>query len=153
MRIYTIQFSGVSVSAVQDLISAQSTSGGSFYVNEIYLGQITQTSVEILRVSVKRFSGAYSIGSAGTSATPQKMLFGDAAATATGRVNDTTQTTSGTAVTLATDDFNLINGWQYLPAPEDRIKVNPSQAIVLSLDTAPASARTMSGYMVIAEDF
>lgn len=153
MRIYKVPFAGVSISAVQDLISIQSTSGGSFYLNELYLGQITQTSVELLRMSIKRFSGGYSIGSGGSSVTPAKALFGDAAATATARSNDTTQTSGGTSVTLPADVINLINGWQYLPAPEDRIKINPSQALVWSLDTAPAAARTFNGYAVIAEDF
>lgn len=153
MRIFKIPIVRVSVSAVQDLISIQSTSGGSFYLNEVNLGQLTQTSVEILAVTIRRFSGGYSIGSGGSSVTPGKALFGDAAATATARINDTTQTTGGTNVILPSDDWNLINGFQYLPPPEDREKFNPSQACVISLDTAPAAARTVSGYAVIAEDF
>lgn len=153
MRIYTIPINGVSVSAVQDLFSIQATSAGSFYLQEIYLGQITQTSVELLRLSIKRFSGAYSIGSGGSSVTPARNLAGDAAATVTARINDTTQTTGGTSLTLPCDDWNLINGWQYLPAPEDREHFFISTAFALSLDTAPGSARTVNGYVKIAEDF
>lgn len=153
MRVYSFAFTGVAVSAVQDLISLQSTSGGNFELHELLISQITQTSVELLRLDLKRFSGGYTIGSVGSSATPRPHLFGDAAATCTGRVNDTTQTTGGTSVTLLSDVINLINGWQYLPAPEDRLIFNPSQAMVLSLGNAPAAARTMSGSIKFAEVF
>lgn len=152
-RVYTISFNNVSVSAVQDLISAQSTAGMAFEVHEVDIAQITSAVIGNLRLTMKRFSGAYTIGSSGNAATPQKMNFGDAAATVTGRINDTTQTTSGTAALLKATTFNVINGYNWLPAPEDRPIIALSQAFVLSLDTAPASAETMSGTITIKEIF
>lgn len=152
-RIYTVSFANVAVAAVQDLISLQSTSGMALEVHEVSIGQITATAIGNLRLTMKRFSGAYSIGSGGSAATPAKANFGDAAAVATGRVNDTTQTTSGTSVTFRADIFNVINGYLWLPAPEDRLIIAPSQAFVLSLDTAPGSSETMSGSMTFKEIF
>jgi len=152
-RIYSIQFNNVSVSAVQDLMSLQSTSGMAISIHEVIVAQVTGSTVANLRLTLKRFSGAYSIGSGGSSVTPGKFNFGDAAATATGRANDTTQTTSGTAVTLRGDVYNVINGYQFLPAPEDRPIIAPSQAFVVSLDSAPGSAETMSGTVVFEELF
>ena len=150
-RAYTSEFDNVSVSAVQDLISLQTTSGMVAEIHEATLGQVTATAVGNLRMTMKRFSGAYSIGSGGSSVTPSKHVFGDSAATCTTRANDTTQTTSGTAVKLPADAINVINGYQYLPAPEDRINFTISQAYVWSLDSAPGSAETMSGKVTFAE--
>lgn len=152
-RVYEANFSNVSVSAVQDLFSIQSTSGMALKVLEIILGQVTMTTVENLRMTFKRFSGAYTIGSAGASATAQKHNFGDAAATATVRVNDTTQTTGGTSATIRADVYNEVNGYQYLAIPDKEIILAPSQAFVLSLDSAPALARTMNGSILFEELF
>jgi len=143
-RTYTAQSNNVSVSAVQDLMSIQTTSGMVAEIDELVLGQVTATTIGNLRTSFKRFSGAYSIGSAGTSVTPRPHVFGDSAATCTARGNDTTQTSGGTAVTLDSDALNVVNGYNKLPAPEDRWSFTISQAFVWSLDSAPSGAETMS---------
>jgi hypothetical protein len=143
-RAYTIRSSNVSVSVVQDLLSIQTTSGMVCEIDELVAGQVTATTIGNLNCSFKRFSGAYSIGSAGTSVTPRPHLFGDSAATCTGRANDTTQTSGGTSVTLDSDVFNVVNGYVKLPAPEDRWSFTLSQAFIWSLDTAPTGAESMS---------
>lgn len=152
-RVYEASFSNVSVSLVQDLFSIQSTSGMALKILEIVLGQVTVTTIENLRMTFKRFSGAYTIGSVGSAPTPQKHNFGDPAATATVRANDTTQTTGGSSVTIRADNFNEINGFQYLAIPDKEIILAPSQAFVLSLDSAPAAARTMNGSILFEELF
>ena len=151
-RIYSVPFVNVSVAAVQDLFSLQTTSGMAVELHEITIGQVTSTTVASARLSWKRFSGAYTIGSGGNSATPAKLNFGDAAAVATGRINDTTQTSAGTSVVFHGDVFNYVNGFLWLPAPEDRPIIAPSQAFVLSLDNVPSTA-TMSGTLTFAELF
>jgi hypothetical protein len=143
-RAYTAQSNNVSVSVVQDLVSIQTTSGMVMEVDEINMGQVTASTVGNLRTTFKRFSGAYSIGSGGSSVTPRPHVFGDSAAVCTGRANDTTQTSGGTSVTLDADVLNVVNGYNKLPAPEDRWSFTLSQAFVWSLDSAPASAETMS---------
>src|SRR6185437_14508801 len=105
------------------------------------LGQISITTTESVQLTFKRFSGAYTIGSGGSALTPQKHNFGDTAAICTARCNDTTQTTSGTSVIIRADVFNEVNGYQYLAIPEKEIIIAPSQAFVLSMDTAPAASR------------
>lgn len=143
-RAYTAQSNNVSVSAVQDLVSLQTTAGMVAEIDELAVGQVTATSVGNLRCTFKRFSGAYSIGSAGSSVTPRPHLFGDAAGVVTARANDTSQTSGGTSVTLDSDAINVLNGYNKLPAPEDRWSFTISQAFVWSLDSAPGSAETMS---------
>jgi hypothetical protein len=152
-RVYSVSFNGVAATAVQDLISLQSTSGMALKLLEVELGQVTLTTIEMLRLTFKRFSGAYTIGSGGAAATPRPHVFGDAAAVATGRTNDTTQTTGGTSVIMRADMWNSVNGFQYLLIPDKEIILAPSQALVVSLDTAPAASRTMSGSLTFEELF
>lgn len=143
-RAYTMRTSAVSVTAVQDLVSIQTTSGMVCELDELNCGQVTATTIGNLNCSFKRFSGGYAIGSGGTSVTPRPHLFGDAAATCTGRANDTVQTSGGTSVVLDSDVFNVINGYIKLPAPEDRWAIAMSQAFVWSLDSAPGSSESMT---------
>lgn len=152
-RQYEVKFENITVAAVQDLFSIQSTANMAFKLLEVVLGQISVTTVENLRLSIKRFSGAYTIGSAGASATPQKHNFGDAAATCTARTNDTTQTTGGTSVTIRGDIYNQVNGYQYLAIPDKEIIIPPSQALVISLDSAPAGNRVTNGSLLFEELF
>lgn len=151
-RVYHATFSNVSISAVQDLFSEQATATMAFEVHESVIGQVTATAVGNLRISLHRLPATFTVGSGGSGATNQPSNFGDAAATLSARVNDTTQaTTSGTNTVLRADVFNVINGWQYLPAPEDRYQIKISQGFVVSLDTAPGSAETMNGTLSLAE--
>lgn len=153
-RVYTIEFDNVSVAAVQDALAVYAGSGMAFKVHEVTLGQITATSIGNLRLTLKRLPATVTAGSGGSTPTPRKLNNGDAAATVTAHANDTTQaTTSGTSQTLRGDIFNVINGFLYQPAPDDRPVIAPGQAFIVSLDSAPASAQTMSGTVTIEELF
>lgn len=152
-RVYTIEFANISVSAVQDLIAATATANMAFEVHEVAIGFLS-TAIQNLRVSLKRLPVTVTAGSGGSAATPQKTNNGDAAATVTGRVNDTTQaTTSGTPSIVRGDVINTVNGFLYQPAKDDRIVIAPSQAFIVSLDTAPSSAINVSGTLTFAELF
>jgi hypothetical protein len=120
----------------------------------IVIGQITGTTVQNLRMSVKRLPTTVTSGSAGAAATPQKIQRGDAAATITARTNDTTQaSTSGTPAILHSDVFNTVNGYQFFWPPEDRPVIGLNEAAVVTLDTTPGAAMTMSGTLIVAELF
>jgi|SRR5579863_7218238 len=150
-RAYGSAGPNVSVSAAVDMHSLQTTSGMVAEIDQFNANQVTATSVGNLRITFKRFSGAYSIGSGGTAGTVNPHVFGDAAATCTTRYDDTTQTTSGTSKTLLADAMNVINGYQWLPPPEDRWSFTISQAFVASLDQAPGSAETFSNSVQFRE--
>lgn len=151
-RSYSVRFAGVAVSAVQDLIALYSGSSMGLELHGLVIGQITGTTVQNLAMSIKRLPATVSAGTGGNSATPQKIDRGDAAATATARINDTAQaTTGGTASVLHSDVINTVNGYQFFWPPDDRPSIGLSEAAVLSLDTAPASAMTMSGTLYFGE--
>ena len=151
-RAYSISFANVSVSAVQDLIALYSGSSMACELHGLVIGQITGTSVANLNISVKRLPATVTAGSGGSTPTPQKINRGDVAATATGHANDTAQaTTSGTASTIHADVFNTVNGYQFFWPPNERPVIGLSEAAVISLNTAPASAMYMSGTLYFGE--
>ena len=153
-RTYDVVFKNVSVSAVQDLLAAYAGASMAIELVSFELGQITQTSVEILQISVKRLPATVTAGSGGTTPTPVPDTDTDAAATFTAHVNDTTQaTTSGTAVFPKADVWNLVNGYQWIWPERSRPGCKPSEALVISLDSAPAAARTCSGTLKVRELF
>jgi hypothetical protein len=83
----------------------------------------------------------------GTSITP-KALDGGGAFGGTAVSNLTADTTPGDV--LLTDGFNLLNGYLWVPTPDDRIIVAPSGRLVLRLNVAPASATNIAAYIEFA---
>ncbi len=154
MRVYTMQFNNVAVSAVQDLLALYPGANMAIKIHEVVLGQITATVIGNLRVTLKRLPATVSSGSGGAAGTIQAINPDDSAATTTGRTNDTVQaTTGGTAQIMRGDIYNVLNGYVFLPPIEDRPIIKPSQAFIVSLDGAPSAAETMSGTIVFEELF
>lgn len=149
-RTYNITFRGVSVSAAQDLCAAYAGASMAIEVVSIVLGQITQTTVENLAISLKHIAATVTAGSGGSSFTPVPDNPTDAGSTFTARINDTSQA-SGTTLYPHADVFNEVNGYQWI-FPK-RPSAKPGEALVFSLDSAPAAARTMSGTMKVRELF
>lgn len=153
-RTYTILFRSVSVSAAQDLCAAYAGASMAIEVVSLTLAQLTNTSVEILPVSIKLLPATVTAGSGGGAFTPEVDTDTDAAATFTARINDTTPaTTSGTAHFKHADMWNLVNGYQWIFPERARPSCKLSEAIVFSLDGAPAAARTVSGSLKLRELF
>lgn len=151
-RPYSVSFQNVSVAAVQDLLAVYNGASMATELHGIVIGQITGTTVANLNISVKRLPATITAGSAGAVANVRAMGRGDAAATATARRNDTTQaSTTGTALVLHADVFNTVNGYQFFWPPLDMPIAGLSEALILSLDSAPAAAMTMSGSLYFAE--
>jgi len=153
-RIYSISMADVAVTAAQDLFNITATSGMAFEVLRVELGQKTLTSWEARGIIMKRFPTTVTAGSGGSAATPRPMNGGDAAATITARINDTTpMTTSGTAVTLLARDWEFLNGFIWVPLPDERPVITPSQGFNVNLVTAPSASMTVSGFVTVRELF
>lgn len=140
-RLYTSSFQNVTLSAVQDLFFLLPGSTKVIGIQGIQLGQITGTSVANLRVRGRYLPATVTAGSGGSAATISKNNPSDAAATTTGRINDTTQATSSTTIVDLWDEvWNTINGYNWIPMIANRPPIiAPGGAFVLSLDTAPSS--------------
>lgn len=153
-RTYDIIFRNVAATAVQDLCAAYAGASMALEVISINIGQITQTSVELVQVSLKRLTATVTAGSGGGAFTPVLDSDTDAAATFTSRINDTTiATTTGTTAYLHADAFNLVNGYAWIFPPGGRPQCKLSEALIFSLDSAPAASRTISGSMKVRELF
>ena len=155
-RIYSASFDDVSVAAAQSLFNVATDTSGSpllvaVAIHQIAFGQRSLTTWEAKPLRFVRTSGAYTTSSGGASATPRPHNFGDAAATATARTNDTTAASGGTGVTVMTDEWVFLNNYLYLPAPEDRIIIAPGQCFQLYLPTAPSGATSCSGSITFEE--
>ncbi|MBK9496705.1 MAG: hypothetical protein IPO08_19825 [Xanthomonadales bacterium] len=153
-RLYTISITDVAVTAAQDLINITATSGMAFKLWRVELGQKTLTTWEAKGITINRFPATVTAGSGGSAATPRPMNAGDAAATITARINDTTSmTTSGTAVTLLGRDWEFLNGFIWVPMPDERPVFGPSTGCNIKLVTAPSASMTVSGFAVVEELF
>jgi hypothetical protein len=151
-RLYTMNFNNVSVAAVQDLLALYAGATRMFGVHAVSLGQVTGATVANARLRHRLLPATVTSGSGGAAGVINKTQVGDAAATVTGRVNDTTQaTTSGTGVDLVDDVWNTINGYiWYPPIPGRPFLVPLSAAYVISLDTVPATM-TVNGSITFEE--
>lgn len=141
-RLYSVSFQGVTLSAVQDLFNVLAGASKVLAIQCVQLGQITGTSVANYRIRGRYLPVTVTNGTGGGAGTIVRQVPGDAAATATARINDaTTQaTSSGTAVDLWDEAWNSINGYLWTPPVPGRPPIiGLSGAFVLSLDTAPSS--------------
>lgn len=152
-RIYTTGFQNVSVINPEDLIAVYAGSAKIFALVSVNIGQITGTTVANYRVRLRYLPTTVTAGSGGSAGTVARTVPGDAAATITSRLNDTTQaTSSGTAVDIWDDVWNTVNGFLWTPPIPSRPPIiGLSGAFILSLDQAPSPALTISGTVMVEE--
>lgn len=153
-RVYGIVFDRVAVTAVQDFFEILAAADQPFRLHSIDITQDSDAGdaqSEQLHCTVKRVTGAPTSGSGGSAATPRPFDQGDSAAAMTAEVNNTTQLSGGTSVTLWSEAFNVMNGFHYMPPPEDRPVFRGQTRCVISLSAAPADSLTMSGTAVVEE--
>lgn len=138
------------VSAAQDLLELKLASTQAGFVRRAKIMQSsdeTSSDLELLQVAVKRASGSYTSGSGGGSATVVKKQSGAAAHGLSGiERNNTTQAVIGTGAldTIEPGVFNVLAAeWEWCPIPELALPLEPSEAVILSLDEAPTDALTL----------
>lgn len=154
-RIYSTSFDNVAVAVVQDLFDIAPASNKPVMIHEITLTQSTEfgdAAEEMLRLRFVR--GFATVGSGGTAPTVERHNKQDAATGTTVRVNDTTQAVVGAGTTeiLRVETFNVRSGYQYLPTPETRIRVDSTDVrLVVQLQAAPIDAISMSGSITFEE--
>lgn len=154
-RMYTMGFNGATLgtSGPQDLLAVYTGSSKIIAPRSVNLSPaIGSTTISNLRIRLRYLPTTVTSGSGGGAGTIARWVAGDAAATATGRINDTTQaTTSGTAVDLWDDAWNTINGFLWAPAsPNQPPIIGISGAFIVSLDSTPA-ALVVSGSVTFEE--
>lgn len=157
-RAYAQAFTAVAITAVQDLFYAKPAADKPCVLEAVYLSNVGgaadagDAQEELLRIEILRLPATVTVGSGGSSVTPSPLATNDAAAGFTARANDTTvATTSGTALTMHADGWNVRQPYIWLPPPEHRLMVANAQALVVRLNTAPADSLTVSGVAIVRE--
>lgn len=150
---YTGQFNGVAVTAQQDFFELLVPADAVVLIHHIQISQSTEfgdSAEEELSLLLKRGVGATS-GSGGSAPTPAKLQSGFAAAGSTLEANNTTKMTSGTITTVWSDTWNIRSPFIWLPTPEFRGVLSPSERFTVELGTTPADSITMNGTIVFEE--
>lgn len=139
----TIQLVWVPVTAVIEVTRC--------WVNQSTVTTSSQTRIQLIRKT----------GTAPTVTSQSPAIVGTASSQASKCVGGTaatgiTATAEGTNGTVYIEEgFNIVNGWLYLPVPEERIMVggNAANGIGLLFPTAPTSAGWVSGQEFIEYAF
>jgi len=151
MAIFKIPMSAVSISTVQDLWHIKAGGTYPLLIHEIVLSQKTLVAVEGRDLKLIRHTATVTQGSGGSTPTPQNIAPGGASSGCTIHMNDTTQASAGTLTTLHADVWQFLNGFFWMPAPEDRIFVAPGTGFIVSLAAAPTAAMVASGTITYEE--
>lgn len=130
-------YSVIDSRAVSTAITILQVTAPSTMTLEIIRAWVTQststTSAQADVILVRKTATA----TGGTSITPVKLESGDPSPTFTAVRTATGEGTDGDIV--AGEGFNVLNGWLYVPVPEERIKVPPSGILALKFPSAPAN--------------
>jgi hypothetical protein len=148
-RMYSAHIEGTAATAQVDFFEVVAPSDAVVIIHGVWISQSSDVDSEQLRVAIKR--GSTTSGSGGSAFTPNPHHFGDAAFGGTVEVMNTTKATSGTITTHHSDSFNVLNGWVWLPTPEMRLILSPSQRMTVELLTTPADSLTFNGTIVFEE--
>ena len=152
-RDYTVT-KQLTIAAVQDLAALYPGSGGPIALKSVVIAPVNRTSLEACQFTIHRLRVTVSSGSGGSSVTPRKVLGGDAAATTTCHMGDTTQaTTSGTNESLYGDGWNEVNGAQVWLPRDLELTCNANEALVVSLDVAPSASVVANVTAVFGEAY
>jgi hypothetical protein len=151
MRTYSVRMNNVAVTGAITLVQIVAGSTSILRILRAWCSQSNQTSSVMQRIQINRKSGAATV----TSFTPLQFDPGDAASAAVGGTSATGTNASAegtdTDVDVA-DNFNVLNGWLWVPTPEERIIVPPSGIIGLKFPTAPGSSMTVSAGFIFGEE-
>lgn len=124
------------------------------YIHEISLGQssdVGDAQEEIIGIELRRGVGS-TTGTGGTqAATPAKTETGDGTPGTTYDYLNTTLMTAGTITLIELKPWNVRGEFLYLPTPEKRPILAPSERLAVRLVAAPADSLTIFGNLTLEE--
>lgn len=147
-RVYAAPFNiSAFGTAAGDILSISAATEKPLSVHSIIIGQQDSETSEMMGVLLSRQSSA---GSGGVVEAGEPLIASDAADAATIRVADTADA-SGSTTEMVRDAFNTLNGWQYLPAPEDRVVVAGTAILTLKITNTPVVDMNINGVIIYEE--
>lgn len=152
MRMYSVEFENIAVTAQVDFFELAPASNKPVRVHGLMLSQFSDlgdAAEEILRYRIIR--GHTTSGSGGSAPTPRPMTPNATAAGFTAETNNTTIASAGTAVNLLSDSFNIRTGLQLWFPPLCQPTCANGTLLVVRLMAAPADSLSMSGTLFVEE--
>jgi len=137
--VYKVTRSSTTTSTAITVLQVAVPANTAIEISRIEVNQSTITTSAQTRIQLLRKTGAATV----TSATPVPLSEGMQASRCVGGTTATgiTATAEGTdGAVLWEMGFNIVNGTLYLPPPEARIFIGPSETIGIKFPTAPTSA-------------
>lgn len=144
-RMYTVQFTGVAVSAQQDLFQIEALVTPAI-IHAVYISQssdVGDSNAAMVSILIRRATDAVTDDLATV-----QLDKGDATQTADVAINETTELVTGTEVIHA-EDWNIALPWVWLPPPEMRIVVPVGDVVCINMNTT--DTLTMSGTIYFEE--
>lgn len=154
MFTYNVVINGVAGTAAQDLWEIRPATNRPVRIKNIQISQssdVGDAAEEMLPITIIR--GNTTSGSGGSSPTPVPLDPSAPAAAFAAEINNTTQASGGSPVTLWSGAFNIRTGELLMFPPDLYIKARASDTIlVVRLPNAPADSLTFHGVLTIEED-
>lgn len=144
-RMYTVIMDAQSISTADDLMRISAPADACVVIHHVKITQDAGETSEQLPIQFQRST----TDGTGTAVTARPLSKGDAAFGGTAVVALTVDTTLD--VILWREGQNVLNGWEWVATPEERIVISPSGRFVIRLDAAPAAALTFTITAVIEE--
>jgi len=148
--VYSANHIAISVSTAITILQVKAGTTKQFEILRAWVTQSSSTTMYMQRIQLLRKTGAATV----TSYTPLLLNPASPAADAAGGSSATGYTASSEGTDgdlLINDVFNTLNGWLYLPTPEERIKVPASGIVALKFPAAPAAAMTFTASIIFGE--
>jgi hypothetical protein len=151
MRVYEVSMNNVAVTGAITLVQLKAGTASILRILRAWCSQSNLTASAQQTIEIVRKSAAATV----TSFTPLLNDPGDKASNMVSGVSATGTNASAEGSDgdiLYRDNFSVLNGWLWVPTPEERIIVGPSGIIGLKFPIAPASSMTTSAGFIVGEE-
>ena len=145
MRAYVARLDATAVTGAITLIQVTAPSTSGIHLLRAWCSQSSSASAAQLPIELIRKTATVT----GTSFTPLAMDENDPAAASTVLVNATAEGTDGNI--LIRECWDYLNGWLWVPTPDERIAVKAGGLVALKLPTAPSASVTLQAGIVFGE--
>lgn len=143
---YSVVAEAQTISTAITILELTAPATGSVQLLRAWVQQSSSTTSAMARVQILRKTAT--ITGTATPPTVRSFEVGHATTGVTVKWKATAEGTDGNI--LHSEAFNILNGWLYLPVPEERIWIPPSGLLALKFPAAPTSADYTFG-MTFAE--
>lgn len=159
--VYSVVMKDQTIIANGELVSIRAaaaigTRASMLRILRAWCGQGASETSEQLGVQIVQQAAAFGTF---TAATPSPHVLGGAASGITGGTTqaaatagvDASANAAGTKTVLIPDSFNNLNGWLWVPTPEERILVPPDVCITLAIVGTPTALGNWTAGMTFEE--